>query len=155
MIRFEPRDPHWETRLSDSFARQPAMALIGAGLGRLAPGEVEVLLPIRHEVTQQHGFVHGGVVAMVADSAAGYAAFSLLPADATLLSVEFKLNFLSPGRGVRLAARGRVVKPGRTLSVVEVDVVGIDADGVETSCARMLQTIMALHGQADAPRSSD
>jgi uncharacterized protein (TIGR00369 family) len=155
VIRFEPRDPHWEARIRDSFARQPAMALIGAGLGRLAPGEVEVVLPIRHEVTQQHGFVHGGVVAMVADSAAGYTAFSLLPADATLLSVEFKLNFLSPGRGVRLAARGRVVKPGRTLSVVEVDVVGIDADGVETSCARMLQTIMALYGQADAPRSSD
>ena len=152
MTRFEPRDPHWETRIRDSFARQPAMALIGAALGRLAPGEVEVVLPIRHDVTQQHGFVHGGVVAMVADSAAGYAAFSLMPADATLLSVEFKLNFLAPGRGETLVARGRVIKPGRTLSVVEVDVASVDAAGRHAPCARMLQTLMALPGRPDAPR---
>jgi uncharacterized protein (TIGR00369 family) len=149
---FEPSDPAWEARIRDSFARQPAMALIGARLGRLAPGDVEVELPIRHAVTQQHGFVHGGVVAMVADSAAGYAAFSLMPADGTLLSVEFKLNFLAPGRGEALVARGRVIRPGRTLSVVEVDVDCVDAAGLRTACARMLQTLMALPGRSDAPR---
>jgi uncharacterized protein (TIGR00369 family) len=148
----EPRDPAWEARIRDSFARQPAMALIGARLGRLAPGDVEVELPIRHEVSQQHGFVHGGVVAMIADSAAGYAAFSLMPADGTLLSVEFKLNFLAPGRGEMLVARGRVIKPGRTLSVVEVDVASVDAAGRHAPCARMLQTLMALPGRPDAPR---
>ncbi len=152
MTGFEPSDPAWEARIRDSFARQPAMALIGARLGRLAPGDVEVELPIRHAVTQQHGFVHGGVVAMVADSAAGYAAFSLMPADGTLLSVEFKLNFLAPGRGEALVARGRVIRPGRTLSVVEVDVDCVDAAGLRTACARMLQTLMALPGRSDAPR---
>lgn len=151
MTGFEPSDPDWQARIRDSFARQPAMALIGARLGRLAPGDVEVELPIRRQVTQQHGFVHGGVVAMIADSAAGYAAFSLMPADGTLLSVEFKLNFLAPGRGTTLVARGRVIKPGRTLSVVEVDVDGVAMDGTRTACARMLQTLMALPGRADAP----
>lgn len=151
MTGFEPSDPDWQARIRDSFARQPAMALIGARLGRLAPGDVEVELPIRREVTQQHGFAHGGIVAMIADSAAGYAAFSLMPADGTLLSVEFKLNFLAPGRGTTLVARGRVIKPGRTLSVVEVDVDGVAMDGTRTACARMLQTLMALPGRADAP----
>lgn len=152
MTGFEPRDPAWEARIRDSFARQPAMALIGARLGRLAPGDIEVELPIRHEVSQQHGFVHGGVVAMIADSAAGYAAFSLMPADGTLLSVEFKLNFLAPGRGETLVARGRVLRPGRTLTVVEVDVESVDGDGARSPCARMLQTLMALPDRPDAPR---
>jgi uncharacterized protein (TIGR00369 family) len=147
-----PQEPGWEARVRDSFARQPAMALVGATLGRVAPGEAEVLLPVRPEVGQQHGFVHGGVVAMIADSAAGYAAFSLMPADGTLLSVEFKLNFLAPGRGETLVARGRVIKPGRTLSVVEVDVASVDAAGRHAPCARMLQTLMALPGRPDAPR---
>lgn len=152
MTGFDPRNPDWEARIRDSFSRQPAMALIGARLGRLAPGDVEVELPIRHDVTQQHGFVHGGVVAMVADSAAGYAAFSLMPADCTLLSVEFKLNFLAPGRGATMVARGQVIKPGRSLSIVEVDVACIDGAGVRTACARMLQTLMALPGRPDTPQ---
>lgn len=152
MTGFDPRNPDWEARIRDSFSRQPAMALIGARLGRLAPGDVEVELPIRHDVTQQHGFVHGGVVAMVADSAAGYAAFSLMPADCTLLSVEFKLNFLAPGRGATMVARGQVIKPGRSLSIVEVDVACIDGSGVRTACARMLQTLMALPGRPDTPQ---
>jgi uncharacterized protein (TIGR00369 family) len=150
-----PQDPGWEARVRDSFARQPAMALVGASLGRVAPGEAEVLLPVRPEVGQQHGFVHGGVVAMIADSAAGYAAFSLSAPDATVLSVEYKINFLSPARGASLAARGRVAKAGRTLAVVEVDVVAIDASGAETPCARMLQTVMNMRGRADAPRGDD
>jgi uncharacterized protein (TIGR00369 family) len=110
---------------------------------------------VRPEVGQQHGFVHGGVVAMIADSAAGYAAFSLAAPDATVLSVEYKINFLSPARGASLAARGRVAKAGRTLSIVEVDVVAIDPAGAETSCARMLQTVMNMRGRADAPRGGD
>ncbi|MEY4681973.1 MAG: PaaI family thioesterase [Alphaproteobacteria bacterium] len=150
-----PQEPGWEARVRDSFARQPAMALVGATLGRVAPGEAEVLLPVRPEVGQQHGFVHGGVVAMIADSAAGYAAFSLAAPDATVLSVEYKINFLSPARGASLAARGRVAKAGRTLSIVEVDVVAIDPAGAETPCARMLQTVMNMRGRADAPRGGD
>ena len=155
MTNQAPQDPGWEARVRDSFARQPAMALVGATLGRVAPGEAEVLLPVRPEVAQQHGFVHGGVVAMIADSAAGYAAFSLSAPDATVLSVEYKINFLSPARGASLAARGRVAKAGRTLAVVEVDVVAIDASGAETPCARMLQTVMNMRGRADAPRGDD
>lgn len=155
MTNQAPQDPGWEARVRDSFARQPAMALVGATLGRLAPGEAEVLLPVRPEVAQQHGFVHGGVVAMIADSAAGYAAFSLSAPDATVLSVEYKINFLSPARGASLAARGRVAKAGRTLAVVEVDVVAIDASGAEVPCARMLQTVMNMRGRADAPRGDD
>ena len=149
-----PQAADWEARVRDSFARQPAMSLVGAALGRLAPGEAEVLLPVRAEVSQQHGFVHGGVVAMIADSAAGYAAFSLSGPDATVLSVEYKINFLAPARGASLVARGRVAKAGRTLSIVEVDVVAIDASGAETHCARMLQTVMNMRGRADAPRGA-
>ena len=97
----------------DSFARQKAMALIGASLAVVEPGASEIRLPYREDLTQQKGFVHGGIIGMIADSAAGYAAYSLMPRSASLVTVEYKMNILAPARGA-LVARGKVIKSGRT-----------------------------------------
>jgi uncharacterized protein (TIGR00369 family) len=145
---FVPADPDYEARVRDSFARQPFMAHIGARLAGLAPGFCEIALPARRELTQQHGFVHGGALASIADSAAGYAAFSLMPADATVLTVEYKLNILRPGDGEAMIARGRVVKPGRTLFVVQADVFARKG-GAEAMVLTSLQTLMRLDGRSD------
>jgi uncharacterized protein (TIGR00369 family) len=126
------------------------MAHLGAILESVRPGEVDIRLPYRPEVSQQHGLFHGGVVATVGDSAGGYAAFSLMPADASVLTVEYKINLVAPARGQSLLARGRVVKPGRTLSVTAVDVFAVDR-GVETLCAVMQQTLICLYGKSDQP----
>jgi uncharacterized protein (TIGR00369 family) len=109
--------PTFESRIRDSFARQQAMVTIGASLSAVRKGEVEIVLPFAPKLTQQHGFIHGGVVAMIADSACGYAALTMMPADAAVLTIEFKLNLLSPAKGERLRALGRVVRPGRKLFV--------------------------------------
>lgn len=151
MTEFAPRSTDWEARVRDSFARQPAMQLVGATLGAVAPGAVSVELPFANQITQQHGYVHGGVVAMIADSAAGYTAFSLVPDSATVLTVEYKMNFLAPAEGPLLRAVGRVVKAGRTLVIVQVDVFNCRG-GDRTPCATMLQTLMVMHGRPDAPR---
>ncbi|MGH7003608.1 MAG: PaaI family thioesterase [Alphaproteobacteria bacterium] len=145
---FTPANPGFAARVRDSFARQPFMAHIGARLTAVEPGFCEIALDHRPELTQQHGFVHGGVLASIADSAAGYAAFSLMPAEATVLTVEYKLNLVRPGAGETMIARGRVVKPGRTLFVVQADVFarkGSAEDLVVTS----LQTLMRLDGRVD------
>lgn len=153
MTEHLPRTPDWEARVRDSFARQPAMGLIGATLGAMSPGAIEVVMSSDAKVTQQHGYVHGGVVAMIADSAAGYTAFSLMPDTATVLTVEYKMNFLAPAIGPVLRAVGRVIKPGRTLVIVQVDV--FNCRGEERAlCATMLQTLMAMHGRDDAPRAA-
>lgn len=149
---FTPKNPDFEARCRDSFARQPYMAHLGAVLATVSPGFAEIHLPARREMQQQHGYFHGGSIASVLDSAAGYAAFSLMPADATLLTVEYKLNFVAPGQGARLIARGQVVKPGRTLTVVQADAFAM-VDGKETLCATSIQTLMALPGRADAPKA--
>lgn len=120
--RFTPRDENFEVRIRESFARQQVMATIGAALTRVAPGEVEITLPYRSDLTQQHGFMHAGIVATIGDSACGYAAFTLMPADAGVLSIEYKINLLAPARGERFRAVGRVVKPGRTITVVNAEV---------------------------------
>jgi uncharacterized protein (TIGR00369 family) len=145
---FRTLDPNFERRVRDSFARQAAMALIGASMTRVAPGRCEIELPVRDDLTQQHKFVHGGVVGMIADSAGGYAAFTLMPADASVLTVEYKINMLAPARGERLVARGEVVKPGRTLSIVRADVYALD-EGRETLVAATQQTLMVMHGMSD------
>jgi uncharacterized protein (TIGR00369 family) len=119
------------------------MAHLGAELLRVEPGYVEIALPFRQEVAQQHDYFHGGLTATIADSAGGYAAFSLMPAGSTVLTVEYKINLMAPARGERLVARGRVKRPGRTLTVTEVDVVAV-RDGVEAPCAAMLQTVICL-----------
>jgi uncharacterized protein (TIGR00369 family) len=145
---FAPLDPNFAARCRDSFARQGMMATIGAELAVIEPGYCEIHLPWRREITQQHGYVHGGALASIVDSAAGYAAFSLMPADASILTVEYKLNILRPGEGERMIARGRVIKPGRSLSVVNADVYAVKG-GVETLCVTSIHTLMAMHGKTD------
>lgn len=146
---FSPVDPDFETRVRASFARQPFMATMGAVLGAVAPGRVEVVLPHGDHLTQQHGFFHGGSVGAVADTAGGYAAFTLFPADATVLTVEYKINIMAPGRGERLVAVGEVVRSGRTLTIARVEVFAEQA-GVRTHCATATQTLMCLQGRSDS-----
>lgn len=150
VTRFQPRDPAYEARCRDSFSRQKAMALIGAGLSRLAPGVCEVELPFRDDLTQQKGFVHGGIIGMIADSACGYAAFSLMPADCSLVTVEYKINILAPALGTRLLACGEVLRPGRTLTVARAEVYA-DNGKARVHCASMQQTLMMLAGRSDRP----
>ena len=151
MTGFTASDPNYAQRVRASFGRQAAMALIGASLTEVAPGTVTIALPVRDDLTQQHKYVHGGVVGMIADSAAGYAAFTLMPADASVLTVEYKINMLAPAEGERLLARGTVIKPGRTLSIARADVFGV-RDGREKLVATMQQTLMVMHGMSDEPR---
>jgi uncharacterized protein (TIGR00369 family) len=145
---FQPLNPAFAARVRDSFGRQPMMAHIGAELAVVEPGYCEIHLPYRPALTQQHGYIHGGALATIVDSAAGYAAFSLLPADASILTIEYKLNILRPGEGERMIARGRVIKPGRSLSVVNADAFAVK-DGVESLCVTSIHTLMVLHGKAD------
>jgi len=145
-----PPDPGYERRVRESFARQTAMATIGARLTRVAPGETEIELPFRADLTQQHGFLHAGIITAIADSACGYAALSLMPATAAVLTVEYKVNLLAPARGERMIARGRVVKPGRTLTVCAADVTAVEG-GTERAVATMLATLMALFDRPDLP----
>ncbi len=147
---FAPPNPAFAEACRDSFARQAFMALLGAELTRIAPGFCEIGCKVRRELTQQHHFVHGGVLASLADSAAGYAAFSLMPPDSAPLTVEYKLNILRPGDGDMLFARGRVLKPGRTLHVVQADVF-VRKNGVEVQAVASLQTLICLAGKSDNP----
>ena len=139
-----PADPHFAQRIRASFGRQKAMVLIGATLGHVGPGVVEIELPFRDELTQQKGYVHGGIIGMIADSACGYAAFSLMPADCSLVTVEYKINILAPAT-TALLARGEVVKAGRTLTVARAEVYARDRRHVAT----MQQTLMMLPGTPD------
>jgi uncharacterized protein (TIGR00369 family) len=150
-MKLEPSDPDWETKVRDSFARQGAMATIGARLARVAPGEVEIEVARHSAIQQQHGYVHGGVVGMIADSAGGYAGFSSMPPGASVLTVEYKMNLLSPADGDTIVAKGRVVKPGRTLVVTQVDVYSVK-QGREKLCALMTQTLMTMVGKSDGPQ---
>jgi uncharacterized protein (TIGR00369 family) len=147
-MNHQPRNPDFEARVRGSFARQNAMGLIGARMTLVEPGRVEIELPVREDLGQQHGFVHGGIVGMIADSAGGYAAFTLMPADASVLTVEYKVNMLAPAEGDLLVARGEVLKPGRSLSVVRADVWARRGDR-ETRVAAMQQTLMVMHGTPD------
>jgi len=146
---FQAPDPAFAARVRASFHRQQIMALLGAELARIEPGACEITLPFKASLCQQHGFFHGGVIGTIADSAGGYAGFSLMPVDSSVLTVEYKLNLLAPADGDRLIARGQVVRPGRTLVVSRADVV-VCKDGCETLCATLLQTLMTLHGRSDA-----
>jgi uncharacterized protein (TIGR00369 family) len=147
-VSFIAANPEFEARVRDSFARQAVMRLIGARVSVVEPGRCVVELAVRDDLTQQHGYVHGGVVGMIADSAGGYAAFSLMPADASVLTVEYKINMLAPAIGELLIATGEVLKPGRTLSVVRADVVAVRGDR-RTRVATMQQTLMVMHGVSD------
>lgn len=143
-----PSDADFEARVRASFARQTFMQTLGACLVRVAPGEVEIELPCRPEISQQHGFVHAGAVASIVDSACGYAALTLMPADAAVLSVEYKINLTAPAEGERIVARGRVLKPGRTLHVCLGEAVAV-RDGAERSVATMLATMICVRDRPD------
>lgn len=148
-----PSDPDFAARVRDSFHRQQAMALIGATMPVVEAGYTEIHLPHKPEVTQQHGFIHGGVVGMIADSAAGYAANTLTPADASVLTVEYKMNLLAPADGELLIAQGTVLKYGRTLTVTRGEVFAVK-DGKKTLCAVMQQTIMTMHSKKEKHETS-
>jgi uncharacterized protein (TIGR00369 family) len=149
-MAFQPADPDFEARVRASFGRQAAMKLIGAMLARVEPGLAAIELPYRADITQQHGLVHGGITAMIADTAAGYAAYSLFPAASSILTVEFKINLIAPADGERLVATGRVKKPGRTLTICEFEVVAHKGASA-TVCAVGLETLICLPGRPDAP----
>ncbi len=146
--RYTPLDPHYEERIQASFARQAFMAFIGARLVEVRPGYCEIHVLYKRELTQQHGYFHAGVIGTLADNTSGYAAYTLMRADASVLTVEYKLNLLSPGEGELLIARGAVVKPWRTLTVCRSDVVVVK-DGVEKLCAIAVVTLMQMAGKMD------
>jgi uncharacterized protein (TIGR00369 family) len=140
---FEVQDPAYESRVRSSFGRQTFMATIGARLLRIAPGEADVELAMRDDLVQQHGFLHAGVLASAADSACGYAALTLMPSDAAVLSVEFKINLLAPAIGERIVAKGRVIRAGRTVSVCWGEVTAY-AGETERLVATMVGTMMTV-----------
>lgn len=138
------RNPHFAEEIKDSFAKQTIMGLIGAELTRVDPGIVEITLPYRADLAQQHGYLHAGIVTTVADSACGYAAYSLMPPDTEVLSVEFKVNLLRPAKGELFLASAEVVKSGRTLTVVRADVFALDQTEQRTLIAIMLGTMICV-----------
>jgi len=144
----QPHDAGFEQRVRDSFARQPAMTTLGASLQAVEPGRVVVAMAHRDALTQQHGFIHAGMLSTALDSACGYAAFSLMPADAAVLTIEFKVNLLAPARGPRFRVEGQVIKAGRTISVVEGRAFEHAEDGTgEKLVATMTATVMTVQGR--------
>jgi uncharacterized protein (TIGR00369 family) len=149
-MTFPTSDPDFAARVRASFARQGFMRSLGAELTAVEPGVCEIRLPFREGLGQQHGFFHAGALGAIADSAGGYAAYTLMGAGDSVLSVEYKLNLLAPSRGELAIARARVVRPGRTLTVCQVEVFVVN-DEAETLCALMQQTLIRLADRPDAP----
>jgi len=143
---FHAADPGFEQRVRASYARQTAMRLIGATMERVAPGEVEIVLPAGANITQQHGFVHGGLIGAVMDTACGFASLTLMPESTGVLTVEYKINFLAPAAGERFRMVGRVRKSGRTLTLAEADAFAV-RDGSERLIATMTATMMTIVGR--------
>jgi uncharacterized protein (TIGR00369 family) len=148
MASFAPKDADFEARVRTSFGRQTAMATLGIEITGLKAGEVELKMPYAAAYTQQHGFVHAGIITTALDSACGYAAFSLMPTDAAVLTVEFKTNLIAPARGDYFLFRARVVKPGRTITVCDAQAFAVEG-GNEKLVATMTGTLMALFGRED------
>ncbi len=146
VARFEPRNPAWEKKSREIFERQSFMRMIGARIALLSPGACDIELPYREDLCQQNIYLHGGVITSIADTSCGIASSTLLSPEAGILSVEFKYNMMAPAAGERFIARGRVVKPGRTLTIAESAVFAVK-DGVETEIGRMLATMIALEGK--------
>ena len=133
-------------RVRASFAKQRVMATIGATLDSVEPGVVTISMTPNPALTQQHGYLHAGIIATIADSACGYAALSLMPEDAAVLSIEFKINMLAPADGERFIARGKVIKPGRTIYVTDATVHAV-RNGAEKLVATMTGTMMVVQGR--------
>lgn len=140
MPEFTPQDPNYVERIRSSFDKQKAMQTIGATLGEIAPGEVTIDLPYSDHIVQQDGFLHAGIVTTIADSACGYAAFTLMPLGSRVLSVEFKVNLMSPAVGERFVAIGKVIKPGRTITVCSGEVFAYS--GEESKLVALMQATM-------------
>ncbi len=138
---FQPQNAEYESRVRESFGQQRIMQLIGASLERVEPGIVDIVLPFREDLTQQNGYIHAGIITTVADSACGYAAYTLMSAGSGVLSVEFKMNLLRPAAGERFVAEARVMKAGGTLTVARCDVYGRVA-GEAKMIATMLATMI-------------
>jgi uncharacterized protein (TIGR00369 family) len=148
MTEFTPRDPAWEAKVRDSFSRQGFMRYLHASLTRVEPGLVEIALPFRAELAQQHGYFHAGATSSIADTAGGYAGYSLFPPGSSVLTVEFKINLIAPAQGESLRARAQIIKPGRTLAICDLKVFAISGDR-EVLCATGLQTLICLNEKAD------
>jgi uncharacterized protein (TIGR00369 family) len=140
----QTRNPTFAEEIKQSFAKQTIMGVIGAKLTRVEPGIVEITLPYRADLAQQHGYLHAGIVTTIADSACGYAAYSLMPQDSEVLSVEFKVNLLRPAKGEVFLASAEVVKGGKTLTVVRADVFSLDQTEQRTLIATMLGTMICV-----------
>jgi uncharacterized protein (TIGR00369 family) len=151
MSRFQPKNPDYRAIAIATFEQQRAMKTLGISITRVEPGEVDLAMEYRSDLTQQHGFIHAGIITAGLDNACGIAAFTLMPAGAGILTVEFKTNLLAPARGERFAFRATVVKPGRTLTVCEGRAYA-EQDGNETLIATMSGTLMALPAREGAAK---
>ncbi|NDZ79478.1 PaaI family thioesterase [Streptomyces sp. SID10853] len=138
-------DPKVQARIRASFDRQGLMSHLGARIARIAPGRVHIVLPARPEVTQQHGYFHAGATSAIADSAGGYAAYTLFPEDTEVLTVEYKINLLAPATGDHIEAIGTVLKPGRTLTVCQLEVFGVQQGGERKLVANGQQTLIRVN----------
>lgn len=147
MTTDQEADRDYETRVRESFARQKVMATLGAELTLVTPGVIEIEMPYSEAFTQQHGFLHAGIISAALDSACGYAAYSTMPADAAVLTIEFKVNLLAPGRGERFVFRGQVTKPGRTIIVADGQAYAYNDEGEARMIATMTGTMMVLQGR--------
>jgi uncharacterized protein (TIGR00369 family) len=146
MSTFQPKDPDFRARVAASFERQAVMTSLGVTLERVGAGEVELAMPYNAAFTQQHGFVHAGIMATALDSACGYAGFSLMPVEAGVLTIEFKTNLLAPAKGERFTFIGRVIRPGRTVTVCEAQAFAHEG-GAAKLVATMTATLMAIIGR--------
>lgn len=146
MSTLTPEEPAVQARIQASFDKQGLMGTLGASILRIAPGEVDIALSPSSAVSQQHGFVHAGAVSAIADTAAGYAALSLMPPGAGVLTTEFKINLVAPAAGEQIVARGRVVKAGRTLTLAQTEVFAETA-GKERLVALLTATLMKIEGR--------
>jgi uncharacterized protein (TIGR00369 family) len=142
--KFEPKYPDYQAKIKKSFADQAVMKTIGASIEAIGAGEIEIEFPYQSSLTQQNGFIHAGIVSTVLDSACGYAAFSLMPEDASVLTIEFKVNLLSPAKGDRFRGYGKVKKAGRTISVAEAELYAFSDQGKKL-VATMVGTLMAIN----------
>ncbi len=147
--KWEALDPAFERKVRESFLRQAFMQHLGAQMGTVRPGACEIRVPFRGELTQQHSFFHAGVSGAIADSASGYAAYTLMPTESSVLTVEYKLNLVAPARGEWLVARAEVLRNGKTLKICRADVFAV-RDGSETLCATSLSTIMTMFDRKDS-----
>lgn len=140
----KPSDPNYESRIRTSFTKQTAMKTFQAEMRRISPGEVEIEMPYSNALSQQNGFIHGGVITAIVDSACGYAAYTLMPADVDVLSVEFKINFVSPAAGRLFRAYGYVLKPGKTITATRGEVWSVKEDGSKDKLVAAMQATMIV-----------